>query len=243
MTLEAHGTAVDQQPDPPPLVDDGSDEAAEAAEAASAISDAPGGNGRRPSRSRSAGWQKWSRLVHSYTSMIALLLVLFFGISGITLNHPDWTFGDAPTSTSKTGTMTFAVAPKGAVDYLAVSEFLRDQYAINAPVSDYSTTGTQGSISYRSPGYAADATFDTTSGAYRVTIEQQGWVGVMNDLHKGRDATDSWHWTIDLAGGFLVLIALSGLLLQLFLRRRRRSALIVAGAGVVIVVALIALTL
>ena len=194
-------------------------------------------------RSRSAATQKWSRLVHAYTSMIALLLVLFFGITGITLNHPDWSFGNKPTTTSKSGTMTFTVAPGGTVDYLKVSEFLRDTYGISAEVSDYTTTGTQGSISYRAPGYAADATFDTSTGAYRVTIEQQGFIGVMNDLHKGRDADGSWKWTIDVAGAFLVVIALSGLLLQLFLKRRRRSALIVAGAGVVIAIALMYLTL
>ncbi len=197
----------------------------------------------RRKRSRSAAWQKWSRLIHAYTSMIALLLVLFFGITGITLNHPEWTFGDAPTTTTKTGTMTFEVAPDGNVDYLRVSEFLRDRYAISADVSDYQTTGNQGSISYRAPGYAADASFDTSTGAYRVTIEQQGFVGVMNDLHKGRDATSSWKWAIDVSAAILVVIALSGLLLQLFLKRRRRSALIVAAVGTVLAIVLMATTL
>ncbi len=195
------------------------------------------------SRSRSAGWQRWSRVVHAYTSMIALLLVLFFGISGITLNHPDWTFGDDPTTTSETGTFAFDVAPDGNVDYLAVSEHLREEYGIDAEVSDYRTTGDQGSISYRAPGYAADATFDVTSGDYRLTIEQQGWVGVMNDLHKGRDANRAWTWTIDVAGAFLVLIAVSGLALQLVLKRRRRRAVVVALVGSVAALVLIALTL
>lgn len=197
----------------------------------------------RSSRSRSAATQKWSRLVHTYASMIALVIVLFFGVSGITANHPEWTFAGGPTTTSESGTMTFDVAPDGSVDYLKVSEYLRDTYGISADVADYDTTGTSGTISYRAPGYAADATFDTATGAYRITIEQQGLLGVMNDLHKGRDANSSWKWAIDAAGAFLVLIALSGLLLQLFLKRRRRSALIFAGAGAVIAVVLIVLTL
>ena len=194
-------------------------------------------------RSRSASTQKWSRIVHAYASMVALLLVLFFGITGITLNHPEWTFGQDPTVTTGSGTMTFTVAPDGEVDYLRVSEFLRDRYNISADVSDYAATGTQGTISYRAPGYAADATFDTESGDYQVSIEQQGFIGVMNDLHKGRDASSSWKWAIDLSGAILVLIALSGLLLQLVLKRRRRSAVIVASAGAVAAVVLIILTL
>ncbi len=76
-----------------------------------------------------------------------------------------------------------------------------------------------------------------------MTIEQQGFVGVMNDLHKGRDATSSWRWTIDVAGGVLVLIAASGLLLQLVLKRRRRSAIVVAALGAIATLGLIALTL
>ncbi len=181
--------------------------------------------------------------MHAYTSMIALLLVLFFGITGITLNHPDWTFGDEPTTTTDSGTFTFEVAPDGAVDFLAVSEQLRDDYGISAPVSDHQVTGTTGSISYRAPGYAADATFDVDTAQYRIAIEQQGWVGVMNDLHKGRDADRSWTWAIDVAGGLLVVIALSGLVLQLLLKRRRRSAVALAVVGAAIGVVLMWITL
>ncbi len=31
---------------------------------------------------------RWARWIHVYTSMVALVVVLFFGITGITLNHP-----------------------------------------------------------------------------------------------------------------------------------------------------------
>lgn len=203
----------------------------------------PAATDTRPARTRTASTQKWSRLVHAYSSMIALVLVLFFGLTGITANHPEWTFGDAPTTTTDTGTIDAPLAADGTVDYLAVSEYLRDTYGITADVSDYGTTGTTASISYRAPGYAADATVNTETGAYRVSIEQQGFLGVMNDLHKGRDADTSWKWAIDAAGAFLVLIALSGLVLQLVLKRRRRSALVVAGAGAVAVIVLLFLTL
>ncbi|MFN8052579.1 MAG: PepSY-associated TM helix domain-containing protein [Acidimicrobiales bacterium] len=196
----------------------------------------------RSSGRRGTG-QKWFRWVHVYTSMISLVLVLFFGLTGLTLNHPDWTFGDAATTTTKSGNMSFDVARNSTVDYLRVSEFLRNKYGISADVSDYSTTGDQGSISYRAPGYSADATFSVSTGAYRLTVEQQGFVAVMNDLHKGRDADGSWKWVIDVVAGFLVLISLTGLGLQLFLRRRRRSAVLVALGGAVIAVVFALLTL
>ena len=197
----------------------------------------------RPERSSRARGQRWTRWIHVYTSMVSLVLVLFFGLTGLTLNHPNWTFGDRVSTTSHAGTLAFDPAPGGAVDYLRISELLRNRYGISADVSDYASTAGQATISYRAPGYAADATVDLSTKRYRVTVEQQGFVAVMNDLHKGRDASSSWKWVIDVVAGFLVVISLTGLGLQLFLRKRRRSALLVALGGLVIAVVFAFLTL
>jgi hypothetical protein len=67
--------------------------------------------------------------------------------------------------------------------------------------------------------------------------------GVMNDLHKGRNAESSWKWLIDIAGLLLVVISISGLVMQLFLRKRRIAAIIVSGLGAVVMLILIWITL
>lgn len=187
---------------------------------------------------------KWSRLIHVYTSMAALLLVLFFGITGITLNHPTWSIGDSSTSTTETGVLPVVPTVNGTVDYLTVSEFARNELGVSGQVEGFDSTGTSASIRYRQPGYAADLTFSTTNGDYELVTEQQGmfW-GVMNDLHKGRHAGTSWKWLIDVAGLLLVVISISGLVMQLFLRKRRTAALIVSGVGVVVMLLLIWITL
>ncbi len=188
--------------------------------------------------------QKWSRLVHVYTSMIAFVVVLFFGITGLTLNHPDWTFGDAVGTSTVTGALPMATTgPAGAVEFLAISEFVRETHGVRGSVSSYGVTNGKGSIAYKKPGYLADVFFDVGTGAYEVRVEQQGWVGVLNDLHKGRDAGTSWRWLIDVSAVFLVVVSLTGLLLQLFLRKRRVAAMIVMGAGAVLVALLALLTL
>lgn len=181
------------------------------------------------------GWQRWSRLVHAYTSMAALLVVLFFGVTGITLNHPDWTLG-FETSTSKVS----GALPPGSVNangqpqFLVISEHIRKEQNVRGTVTEFGTTPSGGFISYRGPGYSADATFDTATGTYAANVEQQGLIGIANDLHKGRNTTGSWGWLIDISGLLLVVIALSGLTLQLVLRRRRRSTLIAAAVLAVI---------
>ena len=64
----------------------------------------------------------------------------------------------------------------------------------------------------------------------------------MNDLHKGRDTASSWNWLIDIAGGLLVVVAATGLGIQLFLRKRRTRALLFALGGTVLSIALMVLT-
>ena len=203
---------------------------------------------RLGSSGRPARWKretsKWARTLHVYTSMIALLVVLFFGFSGLTLNHPTWTIGGKATSHKYSGTLPVTVErTDGSVDFLAVSEYVRDKYGVTGHVNSYDATNGQGSISYRNPGYAADLFFDVKSAKFDLTIEEQGWVGVMNDLHKGRDANSTWKWIIDISAIFLVLISITGLVMQVFLRKRRRSALVSAAVGAVVIVVLMLLTL
>lgn len=186
---------------------------------------------------------KWSRLIHVYSSMVALLLVLFFGITGITLNHPTWSIGDSSTLSTTSGALAVSPVANGSVDYLTVSEFARNELGVRGQVEGFDSTGSSASIRYRQPGYAADLTFSTTDSSYELVTEQQGmfW-GVMNDLHKGRNAGTSWKWLIDIAGLLLVVISLSGIVMQLFLRKRRTAAFVVSGVGAVIMVILVWIT-
>src|SRR5581483_2041380 len=45
------------------------------------------------------------RWLHIYTSMLGLAAVLFFSVTGLTLNHPDWVLPDAERSRQDKGTV------------------------------------------------------------------------------------------------------------------------------------------
>lgn len=205
-----------------------------------------GAQTRRPVKQRNQT-QRWARRLHTWTSMISLLIVLFFAITGITLNHPNWTFGQPPVSASVTGTV-----PDGAldgsgsgtgIDLLAVSEYLRAEQGVHGMVTDHRTSNTEASISYRSPGYAADVRVRADDGAFTLTTQSSGFVAIMNDLHKGRHTSTLWRWVIDISAGLLVLISLTGLILQTTIRLRRRTAFVLAGVGAVVSVVLIAISI
>jgi hypothetical protein len=176
--------------------------------------------------------------------MIALVVILFFGVTGLTLNHPSWTFGDDLTRSTSTGMLPFpAVRADGSVDYLRVSEFVRDTHGVRGRVDSFDTEQGEASIAYKNPGYSAEVFVDVAAGSYELTVDQQGWVAVLNDLHKGRDAGSGWSWVIDVSAGFLVVVSLTGLVMQLVLRKRRTSALVVMAGGGVLTVLLTWLTL
>ena len=48
-----------------------------------------------PPQARPSGSPPSMRWLHIYLSMFGLAAVLFFSVTGITLNHPDWFFGEA----------------------------------------------------------------------------------------------------------------------------------------------------
>jgi hypothetical protein len=186
-------------------------------------------NGRRGRRVHF--WLRWA---HVYISMFSLLVVLFFGVTGVTLNHPSWTFGDESNLQTYSGTLPSTAVVDGAVEFLVVSEFVREEHGVKGSVADFGLVQDEGSISYRAPGYAAELVFDAGASTYGLTVQQEGFVAVMNDLHKGRDSSGMWRVVIDVSGGLLVVVALTGLGLQFFLRKRRLGALSLAAGGSVV---------
>lgn len=193
-------------------------------------------------RRRNRG-QYWTRVLHVYISMVCLLVVLFFSVTGLTLNHPEWTFGLDGSETTEQGTLGAGWQTGGEVDWLVVADTLRDRYDLRGEVAERSVNGGEAAISFKGPGFGADAFITMETGAYEITINRQGLVGVFNDLHKGRDSTSSWRWLIDASAILLVVISATGLILQLYLRRRRRSALWTVAGGFVLLAVFIWLAL
>lgn len=181
------------------------------------------------------------RWLHVYTSMISLLVVLFFALTGITLNHPDWVFGSSETRQEVKGTLPQGWLQDGKVDWLKVSDYFRSQHGIHGTAKDYRNDDTEGDITFNAPGYQADAQIDMKTGQYSINVAAQGAVAVLNDLHRGRDSGKAWGWVIDLSGAFLALVALTGLGIMFYLKKLRAKAFAVAGIMTLLVIALMKL--
>lgn len=187
---------------------------------------------KRPLRLKVQGWVRW---LHVYTSMFSLLIVLFFSLTGLTLNHPDWAFGNVATHQEAKGTLPVGWQVNQKVDWLKVVEYLRSENKVRGSAGEMRSDSSQSTVRFAAPGYSADIVIESATGKYTLNTTAQGLVAVMNDFHRGRDAGSAWSWVIDLSAGFLTLVALTGLGLLLYLKKIRGSALLaLLGGGTVI---------
>ena len=177
-----------------------------------------------------------SRWLHVYLSMISFAIVFFFAVTGLTLNHAD-KFGHQLHSTQEKGKVEvrWVKTPDTTrIARLEIVEYLRKKNGIKAALSDFRIDDDQIGVSFKGPGYAADAFINRETGEYDVTQTSAGFVGIINDLHKGRDTGPVWSVFIDVAAILMTLVSLTGMLLLLFIKRKRASGLIVAALGLLV---------
>ena len=202
---------------------------------------------RRGDRSRQAARAvaAATRWLHIYLSLFAFATMLLFSLTGLTLNHPDWFTAGTAVTTDLTGTVDPALLgaadedPDGRlVDREGLAAALAATGAIRGSLADVRADDRECTLTWKGPGYAADAVVERRTGRYTLAVTRHGAVAVLNDLHKGRDTGAVWSLVIDVTALLLTLVALTGFGLIFFIRRRRRTGLITAIVGAVIVVLL-----
>jgi uncharacterized protein len=173
--------------------------------------------------------------------MVSFAILFFFAVTGITLNHPDWFFDESQSITEHSGKIEMswlgqADGPEeeNKVEELKIVEHLRSTHAVKGALKDFITDEFQCVVSFKGPGYTADAFIDRENGEYTMEESQLGFVPLINDLHKGRDTGPIWSLVIDGSAILMVLVSLTGTLLILFLKRYRRSGLIILTIGAIL---------
>jgi hypothetical protein len=182
------------------------------------------------------------RWLHTYISLVTLLVVLFFSITGLTLNHAEWSSGGV-IQKDVTGTVDVKWLNITSPDKLNIAEKLRQDHSLRGHVDEVRIDERECTVMFKAPGYAADAFIDVKTGQYQMTIVEEGKLAVMNDLHKGRHSGKLWGVLIDASAILLSIISLSGLGLLFFLKRIRTGGLIVVAVGALLLIATVAITL
>ena len=167
---------------------------------------------------KSSALARWMRWLHTYSAMLVLLLLLFFAITGITLNHPE-----ISSSVGKTSQQLQLELPEQLPDLLVLPEeqqqaaialyvdWLKQEQQLKGGYNlNFSPEDELLEIDFKRPaGYAA-VVIDLAERTAELDAEFGGYLALANDLHKGRYAGSSWKWLIDITAVFCVLFALSG---------------------------------
>ncbi len=174
-----------------------------------------------------------ARWLHTYLSMLSFTILLFFAVTGLTLNHAEW-FDSRQRPAEYQGTLNTAWVNTPDPNAVAKDEivgYLRRTYGIKGAVSDFHVDGGQCEVLFKGPGYEADATIDRKTGKYDLSVSPFSLIAIMNDLHKGRDTGKKWSAVIDFSAVLMTLVSLTGLTLIFFLHKRRFSGLLLVAAG------------
>ncbi len=175
----------------------------------------------------------WSRWLHIYLSMFGSVAILFFSVTGLTLNHPDWFFAEQTSRT--TGHLEPALLTQNnppppdwdesdfshAVAKLEIAESLRAKHHLTGIVSDFLAFEDQCEVTFEGPGYAATARIVRATGDYDLDVTANDLITIMNDLHKGRHSGILWSLLIDGTAIIGTLVGISGFVLIFFLRLKR----------------------
>ena len=157
---------------------------------------------------RGSALNKLMRLIHSYSSMLVLVLLLFFAITGITLNHPDLLYSKAGQFSAQQVLslpehLRYSSLPESEPQQAQIAAQFRDwlsaEHQVQASVFSYMFEPDEMvlELDFKRPAGYATAIVDFSANTAELELEFNGYLALLNDLHKGRNAGTSWIVLID----------------------------------------------
>ncbi|PQJ63793.1 peptidase [Vibrio chagasii] len=177
---------------------------------------------------KSRAVQSWARRLHVYISMALLFVVLFFSVTGITLNRPELFESSQPNIQRSTLTLPASLFTiqdgRLKADQTAFETFLFEEANLSgvpsgldiyAEIEDGELLLGEVSMDFKGPGYNASVFVDVTSEIVEVETTNYGVIALLNDLHKGRNSGEVWKWFIDITALLMIFFVLTGVCLLL----------------------------
>ncbi|MDK9760758.1 PepSY-associated TM helix domain-containing protein [Vibrio sp. D420a] len=177
---------------------------------------------------KSRAVQMWARRLHVYISMALLLVVLFFSVTGITLNRPELFEASKPNIQSHNLTLPshlFSIQnDRLEPNASAFQSFLVEQAGVSgkpsgldvyAEIEDGKLVVGEVSMDFKGPGYNASVFADVVMQTVEVETTDYGVIALLNDLHKGRNSGEVWKWFIDITALLMIFFVITGVCLLL----------------------------
>lgn len=177
---------------------------------------------------------KWGRWLHVYLSTATLSLLLFFCVTGVTLNHADWFDAAGEQGNVQLELpVTLQEQLRGESEPLAeVEAFIAAELGLSQPREiNLDRELGEWTFDYPLPAGYAFVTLFLDDGSLEVDFQKGSLVGIFNDLHKGRHTGAVWSWVIDISAILLCMVALTGLVILFQQAKWRVTGLLWVIAG------------
>jgi uncharacterized protein len=177
------------------------------------------------------------RTVHVYLTMLGLLVMLLFSVTGFTVNHAAWFGATSPRVTERDDQVPLPLVAQR--DGLRIVEHLRQTFGIRAAMTNFGDQEDEYYVSFKSPGELWEISVAKATGKVRARQEAYNFTAIVNNLHRGRFSGPAWSWVIDISAGLIVLACATGFVLWLALPRRRQLGIVFLLAGTLATMAVI----
>ena len=179
-----------------------------------------------------------SRLIHVYVSMALLTLLLFFSVTGITLNHPEW-FSEHQAEIEEAELVIdlklINNPPLSLQQITQVVAVVEQKLAISLTNAVIESTSDELFFSIKKAGENTAITLDLASGELFFERTDYGLWALLNDLHKGRNTSVFWGWIIDITSMLCIVFAISGFILAMPQRRFNRTLSLSLGVTIAMI--------
>ncbi|SBS29784.1 hypothetical protein MAQ5080_01502 [Marinomonas aquimarina] len=185
---------------------------------------------------------RWARWLHIYSAAPVLLLMMFFALTGVTLNHLSWNLGDTEQSSQSlelpSALLDLDWQSESSQTALSVLAWLDQEHGFNGVDIEINweleeqllllhLEGPQGS--YAIEVYPEDEMVD-------VFVRDLPFLEMLNNLHRGKHVTGFWRWLSDISGVCMLIFCLSGLWLLMVNTVQRATTLSWVSMGSVVMV-------
>lgn len=189
---------------------------------------------------RRTDFYRQSRALHAWLSAFAFLVLMFFALTGLLLNHPEWfaAKNDPQDMSFQLSSLQLAelVALENPTDSLL--QTVRAKTDLTGRLKSSEVLADEVMIRLASPTGTTDISLFLDSGEVLISQEKASTVSMLNDLHRGKDVGVLWRWLIDISAVIILLLSLAGYVLFFSLKTRKATSLWLTAGSLLLIVLL-----
>jgi len=179
-----------------------------------------------------------ARYVHGWLSAFAFLILMFFALTGLFLNNPNW-FEPAKDENTVTVSMTpdLLAKVKGQENPSTdILNFVRAEHTLVGRFQSSEVLDGEVMIRLESPAGSTDVWAMLDTGEIEVSSKSASTVSLINDLHRGKNAGTAWSWLIDISAITILILSIAGFILFLSIKSRLLTHLLLTAASLAVLI-------